>query len=191
MANSRRYHQLINRLNIIANSYIPATNPLGNYTSREKDDLRAYLLLVHAEFESYFEEVSADKVRQAHSRWLESRTKSNVLLALTSFCEYQNKEVELHERVKKSMSLYFNKLQKNNGVKEKNILDILLPVGIEHSQLDSTWLSTMNSFGAKRGEVAHSAAAVQNPLDPVSVRSDVVLILAEIQVLDEHIKALK
>lgn len=179
------------RITIIENSYLPTVNPAGNYSSKEQDDLRSYLLLVHAEIESYFEEVTENKVKAAFRNWKLNRTKSSVLLALVSFCEHAITEQDLEDRINKALSSYIHKIKKNNGIKEKNILEILLPVGIEYGAIDTAWLSTMTSFGTNRGEVAHSTAAVQQPLDPVTLKGTVTLILTEIKKIDEEFKKIK
>jgi hypothetical protein len=191
MSNTRRYIQLSRRINTIENAYLPAVNPLGNYSSKQQDDLRAYLLLVHAEIEAYFEEISENKAKSAFRYWELNRTKSNVLLALVSFCGNSFTDQELETRINYALRSYIQKLKKNHGIKERNLLDILLPVGIEYSSIDTTWLNTMTSFGANRGEVAHSTASVQQPLDPVILKNSVTLILAEINNIDKRIKALK
>lgn len=191
MANSRRYNQLSQRITTIETLYLPAVNASGNYSKKEQDDLRAFLLLIHAELESYFEEISESKVKAVFRNWKLHRTKSNVLLALVSFCENAITEQELEVRINKALASYIHKLRKNNGIKEKNLLEILLPVGIELSAIDSTWLSTMTSFGTNRGEVAHSTATVQRPLDPITLKSTVTLILTEVQRIDEKIKNIK
>lgn len=191
MANTLRFNQLTTRINIIENSYLPVVNPLGNYTSKQQDDLRAYLLLVHAEIEAYFEKISEDKVKAAFKAWELKRTKSNVLLALVSFCDEPLVDKELTLKVNQALTLYIKKLRNNHGIKEKNLLEILLPVGIEYNSIDTTWLHTMTSFGVNRGEVAHSTASVQQPLDPVILKNSVTLILTEIKNIDIKIKALR
>lgn len=191
MANTKRYSQLSKRIVVIEKSYLPVVNPTGNYSNKEQDDLRAFLLLVHAEIESYFEEVSESKVKAAFKNWKTNRTKSNVLLALVSFCENAISEQKLEERVNKALSFYINTLKKNNGIKERNLLEILLPIGVEYTTIDTTWLSTMTSFGTNRGDVAHKTAAVQQPLDPVTLKNTITLILTEIKKIDEEIKRIK
>lgn len=191
MSNTRRYTQLSKRISKIEISYLPAINPTGNYSAKQQDDLRAYLLLVHAEIESYFEEISESKVRSAFNNWRLHRTKSNVLIALASFCDGTVSDLSLEVRVNKALTFYIAKLRHNHGIKEKNLLDMLLPIGLEHSDIDATWLSTMNSFGSSRGMVAHSAAMVQQPLDPVLMKNTVTLILTEIGVIDEKIKKIQ
>lgn len=191
MANTRRYNQLSRRIINIENSYLPTVNSSGNYSSKEQDDLRAFLLLVHAEIESYFEEVSGDKAKTAFRKWKSNKTRSNVLLALVSYCEHTINEKELEVRINKALTLYIKALKENHGIKEKNLLEILLPVGIEYSAIDTTWLNTMTTFGSNRGEVAHSTASVQQPLDPVTLKDTVTLILSEIRNIDEKLKNIK
>jgi hypothetical protein len=191
MSNTRRYIQLSRRINTIENAYLPAVNPLGNYSSKQQDDLRAYLLLVHAEIEAYFEEISENKAKSAFRYWELNRTMSNVLLALVSFCENSFTDQELETRINKALTSYIHKLKKNHGIRERNLLEILLPVGIEYSSIDTTWLNTMTFFGSNRGDVAHSTASVQQPLDPVILKNSVTLILAEINNIHKRIKALK
>jgi hypothetical protein len=191
MANTQRYKQLAKRIKVIENSYLPATNLAGNYSCKEQDNLRAFLLLVHAEMESYFEEVAENKAKNAFKAWKNNRTKSNVLLSLVSFCKVENSDHSLEKNINASLTAYIKKLKKNHGIKEKNLLDILLPVGIEYNNLDTTWLSTMTSFGSNRGEVAHSTAKVQQPLDPVTLKNTVNLILSEIQKIDQQLKVIR
>jgi hypothetical protein len=191
MANSARYTKLSRRIEVIESSYLPIINSFGNYSSKEQDDLRAYLLLVHAEIECYFEEISEEKVKKAFIEWQSNRKKSNILLSLVTFSELVLNQNELESRVNKALAHYISKLKMNHGIKEKNILEILLPVGLEYQSLDTTWLNTMSSFGSQRGVVAHSASAVQRPLDPATLKSTVTLILLEIKRLDELIKQLK
>lgn len=191
MANSTRYNKLSRRITVIESSYLPSVNSLGNYSSKEQDDIRAYLLLIHAEIESYFEEISEEKVKKAFLTWQENRKKSNVLLSLVSFSDVVLNQNEIETRVNKALTHYIAKIKINHGIKEKNILELLLPVGLEYQSLDTTWLNTMSSFGNIRGEVAHSASTVQQPLDPDTLKNTVKLILLEIKRFDELIKKLK
>ena len=191
MANTKRFNQLEKRIKVIESSYLPKISPTGSYSNKEQDDLRAFLLLIHAEIESYFEEVSENKVKTAFKNWKAKRSRSNVLLSLVSFCGDDIHGKDLEDRIHKALTLYISKLKKNHGIKGNNILDILLPVGIEHNSIDLTWLNTMTSFGTNRGEVAHSTAAVQQPLDPVTLKNTVMLIMTEVKKMDQEIKKIK
>ncbi len=191
MANSRRYLQLERRIRAIDNVFIPPIRPTGNYTKKEQDQIRAYLLLVHAEIEAYFEEVTEAKAKTAFGKWRTDRTKSNVLISLVSFHEHSIREQDIELRLNKALSTFIYNLRHNNGIKEQNILTMLLPVGFEFSEIDTTWLNTITSFGTSRGEVAHTSARVQQSLDPITLRSTVQQILSEIMIIDEKLKGLR
>lgn len=188
MANSLRYIQLENRLKSIETLYLPPIKSSGNYSKKEQDNLRAYLLLVHAEIESFFEEIAEEKAKKAFKNWKSNRTKSNILLSLVSFCSIEKNENSIECRVNKSLTTYINSLKKNNGIKDNNILNILLPIGYEFQNIDTTWLNTISSFGSSRGEVAHKASKVQQPLDPATLKSTVTYVLSEMKTIDENLK---
>lgn len=191
MANSQRYIQLENRIKVIEKLYLPSIKPSGNYTPKEQDDIRAYLLLVHAEVESYFEEISEKKAKEAFRKWKDTRVKSNVLLSLVSFHENKISEHDIEVRVNKALSSFIYGLRHNHGIKEANVLAMLLPVGFEYSEIDTTWLNTITSFATSRGEIAHTAARVQQPLDPSTLKATVQQILSEIKLIDEKLKKLR
>src|SRR5690606_17254080 len=57
----------------------------------------------------------------------------------------------------------------NHGVKEANVLGLLLPLGIDGGDLDTTLLADLTSFGGLRGAVAHkSSVGVTAYADPKS-----------------------
>lgn len=59
--------------------------------------------------------------------------------------------------------------KKNHGIKEANVLALLLPLGIDGSHLDTTLLADLTSFGGLRGAVAHkSSVRVTTYADPKS-----------------------
>ena len=191
MANSRRYKQLESRIRAIENNLMPKIKPSGNYTKKEQDFIRGYLMLVHAEIEAYFEEISEDKAKKAFSKWRLDRTKSNVLVSLVSFHENSISEKDIETRVNKALSFFINGLRKNHGIKEDNVLSMLLPIGIEEGEIDSTWLNTITSFAASRGEIAHTAAKVQHPLDPVTLKTTVQQVVDEIKEIDVKLRLIK
>jgi len=197
MANSRRYNTLAKRILFLENTILPPSKINGNYTKKESDLIRSYVLLVHAEIESYFEDIAENKVLKSLNKWMSNRQKSNCLLSVMAFCSAEinwdniqnaNKE-KLDFRVNKVVRHYIDRLDKNNGVKAKNIRNILLPIGVEEHELDETWLNIMDSFGATRGMIAHSTIRVQTPIDLVTEKNNINQnILPEIQRLDELLK---
>jgi hypothetical protein len=96
----------------------------------------------------------------------------------------------LSDRIAEAEKRYLKLLGRNNGIKEKDVLRILLPLGIHEADLSPTWLATMNSFGQARGKAAHSAKSVQTPPDPVAERQTVDQIVAELMTVDAKLTSL-
>ena len=192
MSNTIRFKKLIKRITIIEKSYLPPIRPTGDYSSKEKDDMRAYLLLIHAEIEFYFEEIAKETVKNAVNKWTaNSSYRSHILLSMICFCKKELTTKDIHTRIYQAQNYFEQHIKMNNGIKESNILDLLLPIGIDIKEVDTTWLNTISSFGTNRGSIAHTSARVQNPIDPSTIRSTIKLILSEMKLLDEKIKKLK
>lgn len=194
MPNSRRFKQLEKRIQIIDQQFLPTIRPAADYTQEEQDNTRAYLLLIHAEIESFLEDIAEDKAKKALNKWVSKRTKSNTLLSLASFTELNDGKLtdkyDLEERLKRTVSNFIARLKNNHGIKQDNIRSILLPIGFESSEIDQTWLLSMDSFGDKRGDIAHSSAQVQQPLDPATMSSTVNQLLNELRIIDEKLRTI-
>ena len=193
--NSALYRKLIQRITELERAYLPLFKPSGKYTKKEKDDIRAFSILVHAELESYFETIGNDKVQLALRKWLANQNyNSRVLLSLCCFAE-RNKNTEKRESVELKLrnivGQYINSVKKNNGIKDENIKKLLLPLGVREDELNPTLLNTLSSFGATRGSFAHSSAQVSVNPNPVDIKNNVHQILADLKDLDEVLKALK
>jgi len=166
------------------------TNPLKIYTSRQLLLFRSFRLLIHAEIEHFIEELGVGVVRKANQIWISNTKSTKTLLALLAFMDYKldKNATSLNDRVEKAVTEYFNLISKNNGIKEDNVLKILLPLGLDKSLISQTWLSTMNSYGQNRGDVAHKSFKAMIPIDPVSEINNIRNILAEIKLLDENLR---
>ncbi|BDX37813.1 hypothetical protein CYCD_11680 [Tenuifilaceae bacterium CYCD] len=200
MAKSRRLKQLLSRIAFLEQNILPAERLDGNYSKIESDLIKAYLLLVHAEIESYFEDKAKEKVGKALNKWMASRKKSTCLKAVLAFSgndlSYENirkaDSNSIEYRMNKSVSHYLNLVNKNNGVKQSDILNLILPIGIELSDLDETWLNIMDSFGSTRGNIAHNSTTVQQQLDRNTEMNRINnQILTEIVRLDELIQKIE
>ncbi len=194
MANSARYNKLFSRVSFLEKSLLPKVKITGNYTKKESDLIRSYILLVHAEIESYFEDIAKDKVTKAFKEWETNRKKSNCLLSVITFSSGEvlpkkHKLNNIEARIKSKIYCYLGSLDKNHGIKSNNIYSMLLPIGIEENQFDETWLSTMDNFGITRGSIAHSTHSVQSQIDLTTEKNRINNhIMPEIKNLDEIIK---
>ena len=198
MANSSRYNKLLSRISAIERNLLPAVKISGNYTKKESDQIRSYVILVHAEIEAYFEDIASEKVKKSLELWRTTRRKSNCLLSIMAFCakdiiwDTKPDRHSIESRINKTVIHYLNLLGKNHGVKSKNIRKVLLPLGVEENEFDQTWLNIMDDFGKKRGSFAHTTHSVQSQIDLQTEKNRVdVQIIPEIKRLDEIIKNIK
>jgi hypothetical protein len=199
MPKSRRLSQLETRITYLERNLLPPPSTTGNYTKIQQDLIRSFVLLVHAEIEAYFEDVAKEKVRKALSSWTANRKKSSCLKAVLAYSgnelSYETaKKVDSNNiafRLNKAVNHFVSLIQKNHGVKENNLLSILIPLGIELSEIDPVWLSTMDAFGSLRGTIAHNSTSVHTLIDRnTEVQRINTQILPEVQRLDRLISKL-
>jgi hypothetical protein len=86
---------------------------------------------------------------------------------------------------------YSEQLKNNHGVRIKNLQRILVPAGIDLSNLDQTWLTTLDNFGEQRGAIAHNAARVTEAIDPKTEHQRIINLLNGLRDLDEMLEQLK
>lgn len=103
-------------------------------------------------------------------------------------------KINIAEKIDIAVNSFQKVIQDNHGVKETNILALLLPIGISSHDLDIAWLATMNTFGKNRGVVAHQSATrhrTQQLPDPETELKTVTQITQELLKLDELINNLQ
>jgi hypothetical protein len=184
MSTSRRYKELQAAVRKLRKALLPETfDSTGNYRSPERVHLRAisFRILVHAEVEQFIEERGYELFDEAWKAWESHRVPSRTLSSLLAFSGFtmctppssvgavgkidcDNMDAQLN----RAKNHWKNEVyKKNNGVKETNVLDLLLPLGIDGKILDTTLLADLNSFGGRRGAVAHkSSVRVGSFADP-------------------------
>lgn len=205
---SNRFKELRSRLRELRLHLLPANfSPTGDYTDRQQDRARGYRLLVHAEIESYLEDVSRETVTQAIRDWKTSNKPSNIIVSFLAAYhsswsvteEIKNEELiqiaksrknakdSVVEVIDLAQKQFTQKLKDNHGIKDKNFKTLILPTGIDIGSLDQTWLTNIDSFGTKRGEVAHKAKRTQGTINPKDEFESVQALLNGIQDLDRKI----
>ena len=186
--NSKLYGDLKRRIDYLSAQYLPAHCPTGNYTRKQRDDIRSFLLLSHAEFEYYFEEFGRQVAKRAFDRWRVNHDfKSKVLFYLALHSETTEKirhAESAEEKMKEIYGQYIIATKRNNGIKKDNILTILCPIGVDLDLIDNTWLNTITSYGADRGEIAHTSARIQTLHDPIDIKNEIAYLIRELSLLD-------
>jgi hypothetical protein len=174
MANSGRFKALQARVDELRTRFLPATfSQSGTYTPAELDNARAFRMLVHAELEHFLEERAVEIADRAfhlfRTRYRPSRPIIHLLSNITG--EPKGLPAELGTTTTplsiagKVLGQYKHGVINNHGIRISNILRILLPIGIQETEIDTVWLSTTDGFGAKRGTTAHSAS-ITYTIDP-------------------------
>ena len=202
MAASRRYEALRRGTAQLRAALLPrAFDPTGTYRNSRQVHLRtaSFRVLAHAEIESFIEERASELFGLAWDLWHQHREPSLALTCLISFSGVttatppeslvppdQKTYVDVAVPLQKANNVWRRALNSNHGVKEKNVLALLLPIGIAPSALDQTLLNDLNSFGQLRGEVAHSSAtSVTTLFDPKTEFDRVTMLVASLLTLDE------
>jgi hypothetical protein len=81
---------------------------------------------------------------------------------------------------------YYKHIKDNHGIRERNVLELLAPLGVPVDVFGPTLLPNLDSLGERRGMHAHqSAKAVQTALDPETEYVRIASLTKELLVLDE------
>ncbi len=212
MSVSLRFKEMRARLSELRKNMLPSMFSLtGDYNERQLDRAIGYRLLVHAEIESYLEDVSRDVVTSAISQWKNNGKPSSILIALLASYhsswhvsdEVSNEEImkiaksrknikdSVSEVIELAQTQYVTRLKNNHGIKDNNFKMLILPTGICIDDLDSTWLTNLDSFGAKRGEVAHKSKMATEQINPQDEYNLVSGLLRGLEDLDRRMVAIK
>src|SRR5207244_1270109 len=57
-------------------------------------------------------------------------------------------------------------IDNNHGVREDNLKQMLIPIGVRINLLDATWITNLDNFGRARGDTAHNTISVIRTIDP-------------------------
>ena len=194
---SSEYRALRTRIGELRRYLLPKQfDPTGSYRPRQFDRARAFRLLTHAEIEWYLEQVVFETANKAYDIWSTRGLITEPIVAMLAYHEGQTSTIpetlsgagppDLQNRIQKSRD-YINTYARvrNNGIRERQILRLLLPVGIKEADIDPVWLSTTDSFGHNRGESAHRSNKVTNPPDPQNELTTVMQVVDGLLNIDE------
>lgn len=176
----------------------------GSYPERVHQRTAAFRLLVHAEFESYLEETVTTHVASCVGDWRKNGRSTITLAGLFAYDDTagraptsvlnppQKPAGSLDDRLNDVVQRYNRQVRVlNHGVREANILGMLLPIGLDVARLDLAWLAELDSWAQERGEIAHqSSGKIQLKLDPAREYTKVKRLLAGFRDLDEEVMRL-
>lgn len=207
--NSQRFQELHARLVELETNFLPEPLVKPSYTDKEQDLARGYRLLVHAEIESYLEDMSRNSITDAIRKWKVNRHPSRQLISFIScyhsswsptdnesneiILQIAKSRINAKESVEKVIDLaqkqFTTKLKNNHGIKEENLHLLIVPIGIDLSDLDQNWIANLDNFGAQRGAIAHNQKKTSDTINPSDEYANVQRILIGLKELDVKINS--
>lgn len=187
MSKSKRYIELIKALTILRFHLLPKTfEPTGSYEPEDLTRALAYRIMAHAEMEAYIEDRALELALFATNSCKSKNKISKTMVSLLAFsgklmeeppnaimppknqAKNWDEKIKLEKRIDLAYNAFYNAKENNHGVREYNLLRLLLPIGIDVDMLDQLWVSAMDDFGKSRGEVAHNSStkSTQQVIDP-------------------------
>lgn len=208
---SKRYSDLRIQIKELRRLLLPSKfDPTGSYKDPLRVTMRAlsFRVLSHAEVETYLEDRTLEIATTALNAWKNKKYVSTVTFHLLGFGgiettrppstltapdqqkakDWPNK-VTIDDRLTRCVSSFHHRVQKeNHGVKEQNIVDLLIPLGFDMSLCDPAFMLRMNNFGTARGAIAHTSgiAHVKKAIDPKEEYSVLQQIIEDFKALDEE-----
>ena len=155
---TKEYEYLKTRLSSISSTFraILPLDPLEQASDDKQDIIKSYILLCHAEFEKYFEDIACGIIKKAKEKYDSSKETSLPLLHLALMIKKEFATEDASTRLDKLYSNYRALLDKNHGIKKVNIDEMFAPLGMPISEMTDTYVDTLESFGKKRGQIAHN-----------------------------------
>lgn len=190
---------LVDKVDRLRHNLLPAQfAPLGSYGNQDLVDDRssAFVLLCHAEFEVFLEEFSRQRMLDAVEAWRTSQLCTPVAMALLAFYyspdraknDYKRKDhvqdsdgdagktssasvpsLDVRYILEKVADDHRHVINNNLGIKEDNLRKLLEPVAVSLASLDPHLIIDIDSFGHRRGEIAHSSYSSRKGVDPKQV----------------------
>ncbi len=155
---TKEYEHLKLRLSSISSTFevLMPEDPLEEVSDDKQNLIKSYVLLCHAEFEKYFEDIAWEIIRKAKEKYDLNNEPSLPLLHLALMLkkDFVNEDATL--RLDKLFSNYRALIEKNHGIKKANIDEMFAPIGLPISTMSDTYLESLESFGKKRGQIAHN-----------------------------------
>lgn len=184
---SSSYTQLRSNVRLLRKHLLPNKfKSSGRYSEGVFTRTGAFRVLSHAAIEDYLEERTSEIAREASIQAKKTGKVCRCSIALIAFSEgvsgkppasltatdpssakIWDTKIQYTEKIVQSASRFIAHASgHNHGVREENLLALLLPVGFPHKKLDPVLVSELDDFGRERGEFAHSStskAVQQNP----------------------------
>lgn len=186
-----RFDRLYSRSISLRDRYLPEKpNEIGDYSEDQQDDARACILLVHAEAESYLEGL-ADELCTRVGELITNGHYDSLTSSFLCFYGARTNEIKdaksLEDVAKGAVGLHRKVLYGNNGIKSKDISKMFNPFFVGGIDLDASLEQVLDSFGALRGNCAHSSSiGISEEINCYEIREQVNCLLRLLREFDSR-----
>ena len=162
---------------------------------------KAYIVLIHAELEKYFELLSLSIIKNAINEYRQSGQIAPSLLALCSSNLFSftypklfdDDNIKDYNSIEKKLNQNYTKLveriKANNGITEKYLIKILWPIGVEKDDLDDSLLHLLGTLANSRGRIAHTGLTINKTLlNYEQETKNIYMLLDEVEKFEKQIK---
>jgi hypothetical protein len=196
---SKHWKVLSEGIETLRNCLLPLTfDPTGTYAApvEVQARTRAFVVLAHAEVETYLEGSARKIAKRAEGVWQKSKRITRPFAYVVShFGETVRFPLAATKDIDPSVGFaaafdsafkkFYRSINDNHGIRETNVLSLFCPLGMPTNILGGSLLPELNSYGAHRGEYAHNSASVVQMLDPETEYEKAKKIVSELLPLDE------
>ena len=214
MTESVRYRQLCAQIKSLRRHFLPCRfSPTGSYKKIDRISVRSlgFRILSVAEIESYLEDRCVQIAKTALDSWLNNELYSIPLQCITVFSDVKYERmpsylvqkpkdqkdwddlVSPRQRIIKAVEKYLAFVQKeNHGIRESNLMALLIPIGLDLRLLDSTFIDRIDFLGSIRGDAAHTSCsmALKIGVDPEVEFTEVRKVLEGLIVVDHSLNGI-
>ena len=210
---SKHYRELRASVRSLRKHLLPAKfDPTGTYKDRVFTGVVAFRVLCHAAIEQYFEERSIEIAKNAFKQYRSTGLVSLPALALLGFSGREHRlppatidapdpsmrkgwpsVIDTKQRLNDCTRDYIHRVSvENHGIREKNLLAMLVPIGVDPKKIDRLFLSEIDNFGSLRGDYAHTSPTVHTVKrpDPKDALDKIVSLLNLIEPVDKELDAI-
>jgi HEPN superfamily RiboL-PSP-like protein len=161
------YLALIRQVRLLSRTLLPPVSPTARYSGSEILQMLAFRLSAHAEVESFLEDCAshlADHYATLNNQnKLSSRVRRLLLHHSGMRDQYPPRSLtaplptNVGRKITGILNAQIDAIEGNNGLSQKDILKLFVPLGVEISFFNTAWLDSMDRFARSRGDVAHKS----------------------------------
>lgn len=201
MNSSARRSELVKRIRRLVRRLLPAIDPLVNYDESAEDSIAALAVLVHAELQHFLENRCLEVADKAVNTWHQDSRPRTTVISLVAYCHSEGSSAlpsqlpsnkpAVRVVVDAAKRHYSQLVHRNNGVKEDDLIKLLLPIGVREHEVTVNLAASLDWLGSRRGSAAHSSYAHREWIDPQELSAVIVRILRELRNLDRRLLELR